>query len=112
MKQKTLFTVISVLLFFSMSLSLSAINSFSLLKGFKSGTGTADDPYVITDLSHLENLSKTVNSGNNCSGLFFSLEADIIMNSVKEKIHGSLSEHFHQIKIVRSAVISWEIIIL
>lgn len=85
MKQKTLFTVISVLLFFSMSLSLSAINSFSLLKGFKSGTGTADDPYVITDLSHLEKLSKTVNSGNNCSGLFFSLEADIIMNSVKEK---------------------------
>lgn len=50
--------------------------------GFSSGTGTTeDDPYIISSPAELAYLSQEVEGGNNYSGSFFKLSADIDLNS-------------------------------
>ena len=49
--------------------------------GFASGTGTADDPYVIKDEAQLRFLAESVNGGQNYSGKYFRLDSDIGLTS-------------------------------
>ena len=49
--------------------------------GFASGTGTADDPYVIKNEAQLRFLAESVNGGQNYSGKNFRLDSDIGLTS-------------------------------
>ena len=44
------------------------------------GAGTADNPYIIANDADWETFVNNVNNGNNCSGKFVRLEADITVN--------------------------------
>ena len=44
---------------------------------FESGTGTAEDPYVIANAAQLKVLADKVNGGDTCEGEYFQLSADI-----------------------------------
>ncbi|MBE6618879.1 MAG: hypothetical protein E7626_03730 [Ruminococcaceae bacterium] len=52
----------------------TAANSFS------SGSGTSDDPYLISTARELEFFAKSVNGGNNYSGEYVKLACDIVLN--------------------------------
>ena len=54
----------------------------SVSDGFSAGTGTAEDPYVITDASELAYLSASVNSGERYAGRYFILAEDIDLNGI------------------------------
>ena len=58
---------------------LISINS-PLLGQFAGGSGTEEDPYLISTATHLANLAENVNADTNYSGVYFKLMSDIDLN--------------------------------
>jgi|GEM_PF-5778838 len=48
------------------------------------GTGTENDPYLISTAAQLQSLASAVNSGNSFSGAFFRLANDIALNDISD----------------------------
>lgn len=48
---------------------------------YKSGTGTEDDPYIISNAKEFAYFSKAINNGNNYSGKYFKLTDNIHLNN-------------------------------
>ena len=51
-------------------------------KKYLNGSGTEEDPYVLSTLEELQTFRDDVNSGNNQSGIYFALGADIDLTNV------------------------------
>ncbi|MCC8082541.1 MAG: hypothetical protein LIO80_11160 [Lachnospiraceae bacterium] len=47
---------------------------------FPDGTGTENDPYLLSDASDLETLASLVNGGTDCEGCYFELTADVTLS--------------------------------
>jgi hypothetical protein len=60
---------------------ISSQTLFCQIPGISSGSGTNLDPYRIFSADELAALAEYVNSGNNCSGLYFKVENDIDLSS-------------------------------
>ena len=56
-------------------------NGTSVTTSFSSGSGTAEDPYVINSPAELAYLAQLVNSGNSFEGVYFVLGQDINLNN-------------------------------
>lgn len=52
--------------------------------GFDSGSGTKDDPYVITTADQLTYLSSSVSAGDSFEGKYIKLGADIVLNDTSD----------------------------
>ena len=53
----------------------------SVATAFAGGSGTADDPYLISNGAQLAKLAQDVNNGNNYSRKYFKLTNDIVLNN-------------------------------
>ncbi len=60
----------------------SSVWDGSVATSFESGSGTEDDPYIISNAAQLAYLSDSVYEGNSYRGKFIELSADIILNDV------------------------------
>ncbi len=73
-----------VLCVLMMAVSIVSLQAQTVWDGTASaqweGTGTQADPYLITNAKQLAGLAHRVNSGNNYSGKYFKLTADILLN--------------------------------
>lgn len=63
----------NVLLFFSFLFSLSVF-------AYSGGSGTADAPYLISNVTDLNELRTAVNSGQTQAGIFFQVAQNIVLN--------------------------------
>ena len=54
----------------------------SIASGFEKGSGTVDDPYVISTPSQLAYFRTAVNTGNDFRGQFIKLEADLFITDI------------------------------
>ncbi len=52
----------------------------TIAAGFESGSGTKDDPYLITDGAQLAYLAQQVNTGITYEGMYLKLDGDILLN--------------------------------
>lgn len=69
----SLFITLCMLLSFVPNVSLTAFADDDI-SVFSEGSGTADDPYIITEASDMTILEDTVNNiGNKCTGLYFKI---------------------------------------
>ena len=59
-----------------------------------SGKGTADNPFLINNLSDLEKVADYCNDGNNTTGMHFLQTADFNLNSGTMKIVGGIGSYF------------------
>ena len=55
----------------------------SVASSFDGGSGTESDPYLISNGAQLAKLAQDVNGGNNYSGKYFRLTADIMLNNTE-----------------------------
>ena len=62
----------------------SAIWDGSIAAGFAGGSGTEDDPYLISNGSELAYLAQQVNSGNSYENVHFKLTNDIYLNDTTD----------------------------
>ena len=62
----------------------SAVWDGSIANGFAGGTGTEEDPYLISDGAELAYLAQEVNNGNRYSGVYFKLTNDIYLNDTSD----------------------------
>ena len=62
----------------------SAIWDGSIAAGFAGGSGTEDDPYLISNGSELAYLAQQVNSGNSYKNVHFKLTNDIYLNDTTD----------------------------
>ena len=62
----------------------SAIWDGSIAAGFAGGSGTEDDPYLISNGSELAYLAQQVNSGNRYENVHFKLTNDIYLNDTTD----------------------------
>lgn len=60
------------------------IPASAIKTGFESGTGTAEDPYVIATAEQLKNLADKVNAGTTYEGKYFKLANDIDLATLKD----------------------------
>ena len=65
----------------------SAIWDGSIAAGFAGGSGTEDDPYLISNGSELAYLAQQVNSGNRYENVHFKLTNDIYLNDTTDWEH-------------------------
>lgn len=63
----------------------SAIWDGSSASGFASGSGTQEDPYIITTAEQLAYLSDKVNAGETYEQSYFRLDSDIVLNDFNAK---------------------------
>ncbi len=56
----------------------------SVAGSFAGGTGTEANPYLIANGAQLALLARMVNTGNNCSGKYFALSDDILLNDTSD----------------------------
>ncbi len=62
--------------------------------GYESGTGTAEDPYVIVNGAQLAYFSAQVDSGEAYEGVYFELAADIALNDITDwELWGTTDEN-------------------
>jgi len=61
---------------------VSAVWDGSVAKGFAGGSGTYEDPYVVSNAAQLAYLSDSVYAGNTYKGKYIELSCDIILNDV------------------------------
>ena len=76
MKRKLLALALAIVMVFSL-LPVSAFAATPSKYNDGGGKGTEAEPWLISNLTQLENLASTVNAGTNMSGKFFKLTADI-----------------------------------
>ncbi|MDP4133464.1 MAG: hypothetical protein Q8882_05585 [Bacillota bacterium] len=81
MIKRLLTIIVAFLLVFSVFVPANSLGAgISTSEGFKTGTGTANDPYLVTNLSELTFLSKSVSDGISYKGQYFLLTADLKLN--------------------------------
>ncbi len=64
--------------------SLSVNDGYPVLTGYSGGTGSEEDPYLISTADDLRQLSLTVNSGDYYSNKYFKMTADISLNDTSD----------------------------
>lgn len=69
----------SLAIFKSLNLNTSVVWDGSVASGYRSGNGSVQDPYVISNGSELAYLSEQLNS-NNYQNIYFELSNDIVLN--------------------------------
>lgn len=63
--------------------SLTCLTVYGAESGFSGGSGSKDNPYIITTSSQLVQMAKAVNSGESYKGIYFKLENDISLNEIE-----------------------------
>lgn len=86
--------LLSVALFLCFVAQLKAENVWdgSIAEAYAGGTGTAGDPYLISNGSQLAKLAQDVNNGNRFSNISFKLTADIVLNNGVIDENGELTK--------------------
>lgn len=67
------------------------IPASAIKTGFESGTGTAEDPYIIATAEQMKNLADKVNAGNTYEGKYFKLANDIDLTTLKDAEGNAIS---------------------
>ena len=81
MKKSRLLLLLVGLFFSFISLSAQAVWDGTVATSFAGGTGTQDDPYLISDGAELAYLSKIANDNpNSTAGQYYQLVSDIVLN--------------------------------
>ena len=68
-------------------------NGTSVATGYRSGSGTAEDPYIIFSGAHLAYFAEQINGGNNYRDTYFKLVADIDLGGKPFPVIGTDADH-------------------
>lgn len=81
------FLLAIVMVAVSLPLAVFAVSTVwdgSIAQGFASGSGSADDPYLIKTAEQLAFFAQSVNSANSYQDTYIRLESDILLNDTTD----------------------------